>query len=123
MIKKIASATALGGVLVAGAAGVASASSSTASGTTPSAHRSFTCAMAPKADAKIAKVDAKISNRLNTLKIAESKATSAGETALATRIEHRIAHVESISTRVSNIQSRIDAKCGMSSSTTTTPAA
>jgi hypothetical protein len=113
MLKKIASVTALSGLIGAGSAGVAAASTpSTAEVQTPAASSTFTCAKAPAAEARIAKIDARIASALPKLESAEAAATGAGNPTRTQRLEQIITRVDALQSRVSTIQSRIETKCG-----------
>lgn len=111
-------------VLSLGAGGLAGAATQTPTSSPPStaavpAHRHFNCARAPKALARIQKVEARIAAGLPKLEAAEQKAKAAGKTQRAQRIQRRIDRLESSKTkdRLSRLQSAIQAKCGVSATT------
>jgi hypothetical protein len=124
-IRTILTGTAVTGAVALGTfglAGVAGAATTTpaASGTTP-AH-TFTCADAPKALARIAKVDNRIATWLPKAQAREAAATTAGNTAKATKIGNRITKVQGIETKVNGFQAKITAACpGATAAPSTTP--
>jgi hypothetical protein len=102
------------GALTVGAAGMAGAATTgTASGTP--AH-TFNCANAPKVLARIQKVEGDIANGLPKLTAAQAKASAAGKTKVAARLQKRITRLESstFKARLDKLTSAIDAKCNVS---------
>jgi len=95
------------GALSLGTAGVASAA--TAATTTPSRH--VTCARAPKALARLAKVESAIGTRVTKLQSAEQKLTAAGHTEEAAKVAKRITRLQKVDTRATTLTGRIKARC------------
>ena len=140
MLKKLVVGAIAAGTVAAGAAGVAVASGSASPSTatpvsavvaanpstgavpaTGAKHaRTFTCAKAPTALQRIATVEARISAGLPKLHSAEQRATAAGNTTRAARIEKRITRLESPSfqTRLQRVTQRIEQSCHVSSPST-----
>ncbi len=109
---KVVAATVVGGALAIGTGGAAFATTpTTGAGAPPAASRHFSCTRAPKALARIDKVEAAISTRVPKLQAAESKLTAAGHTKLAARVERRINRLHKVDTRVAALATRIEAKC------------
>jgi len=115
---KAVAATAVCGALALGTGGAAFATTTTpGTGSTPAATGHLRCARAPKALARINKVEATNTKRLPKLQAAEKKSTAAGHTKVATRIEKRITRVEKVDTRVAALATKIEARCpGVSAS-------
>jgi hypothetical protein len=108
----------LSGALTLGGAGVAAAASSTSNGSTPvsgaagtggSSKGTFNCANAPKALARIAKLEAKAQAWLPKAEARETKATQSGHTKLAAKIAKRVQRVQKLEVagnkRAAHIQS------------------
>jgi hypothetical protein len=76
----------------------------------------FNCDRAPRALARIQKVESQISAGLPRLNAAEQKAKAAGRTKRADRIQHRITRLENPKTRarLDRLSKAIVAKCGAS---------
>jgi hypothetical protein len=108
--QKAVAATVVCGAVALGTGGAAFATTGTTNGSTPTA-RHFNCARAPKALARISKVEAAVSKRLPKLEAAESKASSAGHSKLAARIETRITKLEKVNTKAAALATKIGAKC------------
>ena len=119
--QKAAATAMVCGLLSLGSAGVASAATtatttgptttgSVPTGSAPAAHR-FTCSRAPKALARITRVENTISRHLPKWEAAEQKATSAGHTKIAARIEKRIHRLQKIDSRIGTLSHKIEAKC------------
>jgi len=115
-------------VLSLGSAGVAAAATTpTTTGPTttvpaPAAHR-FNCSRAPKALTRITRVENTISRHLPKLEAAERKATKAGHSKIAIRLEKRIHRLQKIDSRVGTLSHKIEAKCPTGTSgTSSTPA-
>jgi len=117
LAQKAVAATVVCGAVALGTGGAAFATSGTAngSGSTTTA-RHFTCARAPKALARINKVEAAVTKRLPKLEAAESKASASGHSKLATRIENRINKLDKVNTKAAALATKIEAKCPSGSS-------
>ena len=117
------------GTLAFGASGVAGATApalTATSGTpaastqlTPGAQRRlshFSCSRAPKALGRLQKVEARIAAGLPKLHAAETKATAAGKTKRANRIQKAITRLERPGTtaRLQALAAAIEAKCNVS---------
>jgi len=129
------------GTILVGIAGTAGAAGATAPvagataaspGATPSKpHNSsdraarFSCTRAPRALARIRKIEARIAAGLPKLHRAEARAKAAGKTRRAERIQKLIDRLDSpaMKSRLDTRTARIDAKCGASAPSTgsTTP--
>jgi hypothetical protein len=90
----------------------------THSGSDRAAH--FNCARAPRALARIDRIEARISAGLPKLNQAEARAKAAGNTQRAARIQKRIDRLDSpaLKSRLDRLTARIDAKCGAPAPTT-----
>jgi hypothetical protein len=112
LAQKALAATVVCGAVALGTGGAAFATTGTTngSGSTTTA-RHFNCARAPKILARIDKVEAKVTKRLPKLEAAESKASSAGHSKLAARIENRINKLEKVNTKVAALATKIETKC------------
>ncbi|HXQ74861.1 MAG TPA: hypothetical protein VN791_00090 [Acidimicrobiales bacterium] len=109
---KAVAATVVGGGLALGTGGAAfAATPTTGSGSTPAATGHLRCARAPKALARIDKVEAAVTKRLPKLQAAETKLTAAGHTKLAGRVEKRINRMEKVDTKVAALATKIEARC------------
>jgi len=128
-LQKLLVATVATGALALGTAGVAGASAPTpTAGATASvattAHttwaagrlRHFSCARAPKALTRIQKAEAAIAAGLPRLHAAESKATAAGRTKRAARIQKLISRLgrPGAAARLQKLATAIEAKCNVS---------
>ncbi len=113
MLKKLAVASCVAGVLSLGVGAVASAAPASGSASTGAGTQShhLTCADAPKILARIQTVDAKVAARLPKLQAAESKATAAGKTKLAGRIQDRINRLDQVQAKTAAISAKVAAKC------------
>jgi RNase H-fold protein (predicted Holliday junction resolvase) len=105
------------GALTLGSAGIAGAAATPSTPSTPataSAHQ-FNCANATKVLTRIQNVETKIASGLPKLTAAESKATAAGRTKLAARIQKRITRLESTTfkNRLDRVAAKIEAKCNV----------
>ncbi len=82
--------------------------------TTAPARRHFDCDRAPRALARIQKVERDIKSGLPKLNQAEQRAKSAGKTTRAQRIQRRIERLENPRTtaRLDRLTQRIEARCG-----------
>lgn len=132
--QKLLVATVAAGALALGTAGVAGASAPTlaASSNTPVATtpqvtagagrlRHFSCPRAGKALARIQKAEAAIAAGFPKLHAAESKATAAGRTRRADRIQKAINRLgrPGESARLQKLATAIEAKCNVSAPATT----
>jgi hypothetical protein len=109
---------------LAGAAAPAPSTTTPAPSSTASPTHQFNCARAPKVLARIQKAEAKIAAGLPKLHAAEAKATAAGRTKAANRIERRIDRLQNPKTaarldrRTKNIESRCHVSAPASTSST-----
>lgn len=106
---KAVAATLMCGVFALGMTGVASAA--TGAVAAPAATTHLSCARAPKALTRISKIEGAIGRRLPKWQAAEKKATAAGHTTRAGRIETRIHKLQKIDTKVGTLAKKINAKC------------
>jgi len=133
-IRKLLVATVATGALALGTAGVAGASAPTlaASSNAPAATAPhvtggngrlshFSCARAGKALARIQKAEARVAAGLPKLHAAESKATAAGRTRRAARIQKVISRLgrPGEAARLQKLATAIEAKCNVSAPATT----
>ena len=109
MVRTIITTTVLAGVLTVGGAGVASAATTGATGSTP-AHVPD-CAKAPAALARIQRLEGRATTWLPKAQQRLATAQQEGKQARATRIQRRIAFVEKAEVRGTARQQRIDAAC------------
>ena len=118
MLQKLAVGALVVGSLTLGTAGIASASTPTSSpsASTPAAATQFNCANATKALTRIQKVEGRINAGLPKLTAAQQKASSAGNTKRADRLQKRITRLESAAfkQRLQNRSQKIEAKCNVS---------
>jgi hypothetical protein len=112
LAQKAVAATVVCGAVALGTGGAAFATTSATgvSGATTTA-RHFNCARAPKALARINKVEAAVTKRLPKLEAAESKASSADHSKFATHIENRINKLEKVNSKATALATKIEAKC------------
>ena len=124
MWKKLAAAMVVTGTLSLGSVAVAAAAPTPAGAPTPAATGTARCADASRALARIQQVEGKIAARLAKLATSEQWAQSNHHPRMATRIERRIHRLEALQTRGEARSSRIKARCGGStaSSSSTTAA-
>jgi hypothetical protein len=101
------------GALSLGTAGIAGAATTAP---TPKVARHFNCANATRVLARIDKGEARITAGLPKLTAAKAKATQAGDTKLAARIQKRITRLESAKfhARLTRVSAAIEAKCNVS---------
>jgi hypothetical protein len=115
MWEKLAVAMVVSGGVALGSVGVAVAAPASGSGGSPPGaaitKASFTCAQAPKALARIATVEGKITTRLAKLNRAEGWATQNGHPKVAQRIETRISRVDHRLTKAQALAAKIKVKC------------
>jgi hypothetical protein len=116
--QKVVAATVICGALALGTAGVASAATPTGAGSAPATATHVTCARAPKALTRMAKVEHAISRRLPKLQAAETKAKAAGHTKVASRIERRIHRLQKVNTKARSLAKKINARCPQGTSGT-----
>jgi hypothetical protein len=117
MIKMIPSARKLVvGAVAVGALSLGTAGIAGAATTAPAqVGRHFNCANATKVLTRIQKGEARIAAGLPKLTAAEAKATQAGDTTLANRIQKRITRLESptFHARLTKVSAAIEAKCNV----------
>ena len=107
----------MAGALTFGAAGIAGASTPTTGSTgTPSA---ALCAKLPALQAKVQKVEAKVSTWVPKAEARETKAKDAGHTKLADAIGKRITGVQNRESRVNARLAKAQAACSAGGTTTT----
>ena len=118
MLQKLAVGALVAGSLALGTAGMASASTPTnsPSASTPAAANQFNCANATKALTRIQKVEGRINAGLPKLTAAQQKASSAGHTKRADRLQKRITRLESAAfkQRLQTRSQKIESKCNVS---------
>ena len=104
------------GALSVGAAGVAGAATSGTVNVAPAGAHSFNCANASKVLGEIQNAESHIANGLPKLTAAQAKASAAGKTRLAARLQRRITRLESATfkARLDKATSAIEAKCNVS---------
>jgi hypothetical protein len=115
MLKKLAVGALVAGSLTLGMAGTAFASTPTSSpSSTPASH--FNCANATKALSRIQKIEGQIDAGLPKLTAAQQKASSAGHTARAARLQKRITRLESAAFKqhLQNRSQKIESACNVS---------
>jgi hypothetical protein len=111
LARKVLAATVVGGALALGTGGAAfAATSTTVSGSTPAAGH-VTCARAPKALAKITKVEKFAAKRLPALQARANKLTAAGHRKLASRVEKKIKKLQKADTKAGALATKIEARC------------
>ena len=118
MLQKLAVGALVAGSLALGTAGMASASTPTSSpsASTPAAAKQFNCANATKALTHIQKVEGRINAGLPKLTAAQQKASSAGHTKRADRLQKWITRLESpaFKQRLQTRSQNIESKCNVS---------
>jgi hypothetical protein len=118
MLQKIAVGALVAGSLALGPAGMASASTPTSSpsATTPAPAEQFNCANATKALTRIQRVEGRINAGLPKLTAAQHKASSAGKTKRADRLQRRISRLESAAfkQRLQTRSQKIESTCNVS---------
>jgi division protein CdvB (Snf7/Vps24/ESCRT-III family) len=72
---------------------------------------------APKALARITKVETAIGQRLPKLQAREKALTSAGHTKLAARVEKRITRLQKVDSRVATLATKIETRCPSAATT------
>lgn len=113
MIKRIIATAAISGTLVLGGAGIASAATPAPSTTT----HSYNCANAPKALARITKLETKAQTLQSKVAAREQKAQAAGRTKLAARLGRIVARIQKAETRGNTLMQKIEAACPSASTT------
>jgi hypothetical protein len=116
MVKKLAVAMVVSGVLALGSVGVAVAAPASGSGSggtsgTPNVHRHINCANAPRILARIDKVEGRITARLAKLGTAEHWATQHNHQKLAQRVQSRIDKLGGRLTKAHTLANKIEAAC------------
>jgi len=118
MLQKLAVGALVAGSLALGTAGMASASTPTSSpqASTTAAANQFNCANATKALTRIQKVEGRINAGLPKLSAAQQKASSAGHTKRADRLQKWITRLESpaFKQRLQTRSQNIESKCNVS---------
>jgi hypothetical protein len=117
LARQVVVAAVIGGAAALGTGGaafaVAPSSTTTTSITSSSlpAATHVTCARAPKALARITKVQGAITKRVAKLQADETKLTAHGHTKAAAKVESRITKLQKITTKAGTLAKKIDAKC------------
>ena len=111
MIRKVIAIAGLSGALALGIGGVASATTTSTPPSGGTATHTFDCSRAPRALARIAKLESKAGTWLPKAQAREATAQQNGHTTVADRIAKRIARVQKFQTRGTSIQQKIQAKC------------
>jgi hypothetical protein len=108
MVRKIIATAVTGVALTLGAAGAAGAAATppTSVGTAPAS-----CAKAPHALARIAKLEAKAGKWVTAAEQRQATATQDGRTKAAARIGRRITRVEKLEAKGTALVSKIEAAC------------
>jgi hypothetical protein len=118
MLKKLVVGALVAGSLTLGTAGIASASTPTTSpaASAPAPAKQFNCANATKALTRIQKVEGRITAGLPKLTAAQQKASGAGKTKRADRLQKRITRLESpaFKQRLQNRTQKIESTCNVS---------
>jgi hypothetical protein len=116
MLKKLAVGALVAGSLTLGMAGTAFASTPTSSPSASTPASQFNCANATKALARIQKIEGRIDAGLPKLTAAQQKASSAGHTVRADRLQKRIARLESAAfkQRLQTRSQKIEETCNVS---------
>jgi hypothetical protein len=107
LVTKALATTAICAAVAVGAA--APAFAATPSGSTPT--HLGRCGRAPKALARLAKVESRVSQRITKLEAVESKLTGAGHQKAAARVEKRLNRLQRIESRAGARVSNIEARC------------
>jgi hypothetical protein len=124
--KKLLIGTVAVGVLTLGGTGIAGAAapspSTPATPATPHA-ASFDCSRAPKALARIGRLDAHIAAGFPKLTAREAKARQDGQTARADRLAKLLSHLESakFKAHLAKVSQRIEATCHVTAPATPSP--
>ncbi|MGH9919270.1 MAG: hypothetical protein ACRD6W_10460 [Nitrososphaerales archaeon] len=105
MFKRIIATAALGGSLAIGGSTAAWAASSTTQPT------QFNCTNAPKALARITKLESKAQTFVTKATAREATATKAGHTRVAKFIQHRITAVQRREAKGTALMKRIESAC------------
>jgi hypothetical protein len=118
MLKKLVVGALVAGSLTLGTAGIASAATPTSSpsAAAPTPAKQFNCDNATKALTRIQKVEGRITAGLPKLTAAQQKASGAGNTKRADRLQKRITRLESpaVKQRLQNLSQKIETKCNVS---------
>jgi hypothetical protein len=94
-----------------GTSGAAFAATSTTAGSPPAASGHLSCARAPKALARITKVEGSITKRLPKLQAFETKMKAKGHTKAATFVSKRISRLQKVDTKAASLAKKIEARC------------
>jgi hypothetical protein len=121
MYRRIIAGTAIVGSLtlgLAGAAGAASPSGSTGTGAaiTPS---TTVCSLLPQFQARVQKLESKVSAEVPKAQAREAKAKAAGHAKLADAIGTRITKIQNRETKVNARLAKLSSECGAGGSTGT----
>jgi hypothetical protein len=126
MFRRIIAGTAVAGALTLGLAGAAGAATGTAgstgnTGTNAPAITSSTtvCSLLPKVQARVQKLESKLSADLPKAQAAEAKAKAAGHTKLGDRIGTRITKIQNRETKVNARLAKLSSECGAGGNTAT----
>jgi hypothetical protein len=118
MLKKLVVGALVAGSLTLGTAGIASAATPTSSSSAaaPAPAKQINCANATKKLTRIQKVEGRITAGLPKLTAAQQKASGAGNTKRADRLQKRITRLESpaVKQRLQNLSQKIETKCNVS---------
>jgi hypothetical protein len=112
MFRTIIAGAAVAGALTFGAAGIAGASTPATSGT--GANKAALCARLPAIQARVQKVEAKVTTWVPKAEAREAAAKTAGKTKRADAIAARIARVQKRETRVNARLAKAQAACNAS---------
>ena len=110
-ITKAAAAVVICGAAAAGGGGAAFAATSTTLASTPSVSGHLTCSRAPKALARITKVEGSITKRLPLLQAAETKMKAEGHGKAAALVSKRISQLKTVDTKAAALAKKIEARC------------
>jgi len=111
LAEKAVAATIICGALALGTGGVAfAAPSTTVSGSTPASGH-VACTRAPKALAKITKVEKFAAKRLPALQAKSNRLTAAGHRKLASRVQKKIKNLQKADTKAGALAKKIEARC------------
>ena len=115
MFRTVIAGAAVAGALTFGVAGIAGASTTGTTGTPTAAQ----CAKLPALQAKVQKVEAKVSTWVPKAEARETKAKDAGHTARADAIAKRITRVQNRESKVNARLAKAQAACSAGTTTTT----
>jgi hypothetical protein len=110
-VTKAAAAVVICGAAAVGTGGAAFAATSTTLGSTPSVSGHLTCSRAPKALARITKLEGSITRRLPQLQAAETKMKAEGHGKAAALVSKRISQLKTVDTKAAALAKKIEARC------------